>query len=62
MHIIPSVSTHTLMHIHCVSRGAWLHRSIFKITFKMVHFKDVLTYSLGNREETNARLQVYTCL
>ena len=27
------------MHIHCVSRGAWLHRTIFKITFKMVHFE-----------------------
>ena len=35
--------------------GAW--PSIFKITFKMVHSEGVLTYSLGNREASNAQLQ-----
>ena len=34
--------------------GAWPSRNIVKTTFKMLHSKGVLTYSLTYREETNA--------
>ena len=51
MHITPSVSTQTLMHIYYVDQ-------LKKLPSKWCILKDVLTYSLGNREETNAQLQV----
>ena len=62
MHIIPSVSTQTLMHMHYVSRGGGGGHGyvdqFLKLPSKWCILKDVLTYSLGNREETNAQLQV----
>ena len=59
MHIIPSVSTQTLMHMHYVSRGGPGYVDQFlKLPSKWCILKDVLTYFLGNREETNAQLQV----
>ena len=48
------------MHIHYVSRGAWLHRSIFKLPSKWCIRKDVLTYSLGNRED-KTQMHSYKC-
>ena len=61
MHIIPSVSTQTLMHIHYVSRGGGGHGYVdqfLKLPSKWCILNGVLTYSLKNREETNAQLQV----
>ena len=52
MHIIPSVSTQTLMHMHYVSRGGGGHGyvdQLKKLPSKLCIMKDVLTYSLGNR-------------
>ena len=40
-----------------VGLEAWPSRTIFYITFKMVHSDGCFTYSLVNTEETNAKLQ-----
>ena len=56
MHIIPSVATdiNTLYE----SGGHGYVDQFFKLPTKWCILKDVLTYSLRNREETNALLQV----
>ena len=57
--ILYPVCQHILMHIHYVSRGRHGYvDQLKKLPSKWCIPKDVLTYSLGNREETDAQLQV----
>ena len=44
------VSTEGVMR-GCVDEGAWPPSTILKTTFKMFILKDVLTYSMGSRNQ-----------